>query len=362
VASAGLAGGLAFLAKGFATVTYVVPALVLLVVFRHRTDGRSVLAGGAVAAVIGGSWPAVMLTRHGAVFADQFFFDQVLTRATSSATTVGTAYLTILPWSFGPWVYLLGPVGVAVALAVRPANDGDGTAGVFAVWTTLWALFVFAFFAIVGNHLWYVLPAYVPLSLLLGWGLALSVDGYRPAQVAVAIGAGLTLLFSYRTAQPHYGPVVVAGGLLFVLVPVVRPYCAELEAAIDRDILSVLALCWLVLLGAGLTAPTYEMGKAPQQQAIGETIAGTTDTDTTVYVGPDVDRQLFPLSFYSGRTLAAANHSALERGTGVVAVLNTSTATRLDRSHRLVQRESGLGEDLLLVRFTDTDGCESGDC
>jgi len=60
--------------------------------------------------------------------------------ASTSAQGVPLEYVRMLPWAFGPWLYLLVPVGLAVGLAVR---DGSRTDWRLVAWLWWWAESVF---------------------------------------------------------------------------------------------------------------------------------------------------------------------------------------------------------------------------
>jgi len=352
VVAAGVAGGLAALAKGVAVFTFVLAAVALLVAYRDRVEPRAVLAGGGVALLVGGWWPALMWMRSGERFVRPFLFDQVVDRAAESSVAFGTAYFTTLPWSFGPWLYLLVPLAVAVALAVR--RSGDRPTRTFVVWLAAWAALVYGVFALVGNHLWYVLPAYVPLALLVGWGLALAVDGDLPARLAVVAGTLATLFLSYRTVTAHYPVLVLVGGAILALAVRLRSAASRLGGDAYPNALRAVAACWLVLFTAGLTVPMYEFGGASGQRTLGESIAQQTDEDATVYLGPDVGGGLYPLSFYSGRTFAAANTTTLETDTRIrTALVTNETATGIRRSHIVVRGIATADGNWTVVAFDD---------
>ena len=352
---AGVAGGLAALTKGVAAGTFAVAAVALLVAYRDRVPGRAVLAGGGLALLVGGWWPALMWARFGDRFVRPFFGEQVVGRAAESSVAFGTAYFTTLPWSFGPWLYLLVPLAVAVALTVR--RTGDRTERVFAAWLGAWAALVFGVFALGGNHLWYVLPAYVPLALLVGWGLALAVEGDLPARVGVVAGTLATLALSYRTGTFHYPAFVAVGGALLALAPTVRAAVTRFGGDAYPNAVRAVAACWLVVLAAGLTVPMYEFGGAHTQRTLGEAVDGGTDRDVTVHVGPRVGGGLYPFSFYSGRVLAAADAATLDADRSVrVALVTNRTAANLSRPHAVIRGGTAPRGNWTVVAF---DGARS---
>jgi len=350
VVAAGVAGGLAALVKGVAVFTFVAAAVGLLVAYRDRVQIRPVVAAAGAALLVGGWWPALMWARFGERFVRPFLLDQVVGRAAESSVAFGTGYLTTLPWSFGPWLYLLGPLAVAVALAVR--RTGDRSERVFAAWLGAWAALVFGVFALVGNHLWYVLPAYVPLALLVGWGLALTVEGDLPARVGVVAGTLATLFLSYRTASVHYPLVVLVGGALVALAPTLSSAASRFGLDAYPDAVRAVAACWLVLFAAGLTVPMYEFGGAYTQRSLGESIDQRTAGDATVHIGPGVGGGLYPLSFYAGRTFSTANASQLDSDREVrLAVVTNRTLAGLNRSHTAVRGGAGPGGNWSVVAF-----------
>ena len=349
VVAAGAAGGLAALTKGIAVGTFALAAIGLLVSFRRRVSFRAVLAGGGLAVLVGGWWPLLMWSRYGDAFVTSFLLDQVVSRASESSVAFGTAYFTTLPWSFGPWLYLLCPLAIAIGMAVRRSDDLQ--VRVFAGWLACWAILVFGLFAVVGNHLWYVLPAYVPLSLLVGWGLALAVDGDRLARLGVAVGTLATLALSYRTQVVHYPVLVLGGGLLVVLAPTVAKYAARLDERYPAT-LRVVATCWLVLFAVGLTAPMYEFGGAYGQRTVGQAVDAQVPEDATIHVGQHVGSGLYPLSFYAGRPFTAANMSTLETDDRVrYALVTNGTEAQLQRAHTTVRGASTARGNWSVVAF-----------
>lgn len=347
--AAGVAGGLAAMSKGLAVGFYVLAGLPLGWLALTRCARRYLLAGLGAALVVGGWWPAVAWFLYGDLFWQEFVLTEVLQPGGSAARGVGVAYLRILPWAFGPWLYLLGPVGAALGYAVW--QRGSDTEWTCYRWLWWWAVVVFVVVLLVGEHTWYVMPVYTPLAVLVGWGLSLAISGDRIARVAVVLGTVATLVFSYRTVSLHYGLVVATGGGAVAVAWSLRGIVADLRPPELKPVLYGLLVVSVAVGAILLTIPAFGSGESGVQRSLG-TAADDRVDDGVLLVGPNVSASLFPLGFYSGARLERTGVAELRSGPpGQYVVLTNNTTQSLERPHAVVERATDGQKTWLLVQL-----------
>lgn len=201
---AGVAAGLAVLTKGVAAGVFVVILLPLVAPRIRRYIRPETLAAVALTALLVLPWNVYAYLQYPHEYITQMYESQVIARATGSAFVTHSD--TLLPWMNYPyfeafprylrpfWVTAsLG--GIGHAISTRSEWDVDALAvmnsrTVGIVW---WAVAPLLTFVMVGgNHIWYILPMVVPVSLLSGRAIELVVEStnrlLRSRSVGVKLG------------------------------------------------------------------------------------------------------------------------------------------------------------------------------
>ena len=137
----------------------------------------SVIILSALAVIL--PWHLYMVSLHGKSFIDSYIFYHILERASSSIEDKGKPiywYLIVLKVSMRIWFILLIPSFFFALLAALNKNylskikiyitnkEADGF-----LFLIIWALVPFVFLSLsISKLIWYVMPIYVPLSILCG--------------------------------------------------------------------------------------------------------------------------------------------------------------------------------------------------
>jgi len=343
---AGVAAGLAVLTKGVAAGIFVIIAAPLVLAnFRSlvsRVGGRAVIGALLVAA----PWLLYAWSRLGELFVDKFLLIPLFSRATG--TGISTAenalfpfmnypYFTNLPTLFDPWVYLLVPAVAWTVVGSRLAGEHRRfRASLFLTW---WVAGVIGFYAYTGNHVWYIMPIYVPAAVLVGWTLAGATRGRRGAQAATALGAAGAVLFSFRlqslspfALERGHGLLgTFNGGWLFVATllcgaavvlafPLLKRRVSEAlskeEVTLAAHILPVACACLFVVAMVGSPPLLVTGGRDYQQMELGTTVDEKLPEGATVHVVDNATREnpLFSFAFYADRPFDSTTVSAVNRG------------------------------------------------
>ncbi len=344
--AAGVAGGLAAMAKGPAVGFYVLAGLPLGWLVLKNCDLRYLLAGLGAALVVGGWWPVLAWITYGDLFLQEILFTEVVQPGSSAAHGVGFAYLEMLPWAFGPWLYLL-PL-VAAPLGYTVWTEGTDAERFLYCWLWWWAAIVFVVVLVVGEHTWYVMPIYTPLALLVGWGVSIAIMGNGAARAAVVLGTVATLLFSYRSVNIHYTLVVVTGGAAIVLAWPLREVRDSIQPPELRPVFRVLLLACVTVGSILLMVPVLDGGGSGVQRSLGQSADDRMDGNEVLLTGPNISGSLFPLGFYSGSRLEPARHFDSAQS-GQLAVVNSTQS--IDRSYVVVKTAKNHRRHWVLVRF-----------
>jgi 4-amino-4-deoxy-L-arabinose transferase-like glycosyltransferase len=173
---AGVFAALAVLTKGVAAAVFGVVLLPAAVLRWRAYDIRALLAGAGVAVLLSAPWFVYAFVTYGEEFVRQFFVRQVVNRATGEFG--GEVSDPPLPWMRYPYFREAIPtlrefapiVAIGTAASAFDAwRDNHRATYLFLGW---WALTPVVTFALLnGNHIWYILPYIVPLSLLAGRGI-----------------------------------------------------------------------------------------------------------------------------------------------------------------------------------------------
>lgn len=203
----GVSSGLGILSKGpVALLHLAIPALLAPLWMRaHRPRWShwylGVAAGTALALALAAAWAIPAARAGGSEYAQQILWYQTAGRVVSAFAHRRPFwwYLPLLPLLLFPWV-VWPPLWRAIRSIMACAPD-SGTRMV-----STWSVVGLAAFSLLsGKQAHYLLPLFPPLALLAGRGLA-EEPRVRPAD-ALFPAAGFVL-----------------SGILFSLVPVIRPY------------------------------------------------------------------------------------------------------------------------------------------
>ncbi|MGB9986015.1 ArnT family glycosyltransferase [Salarchaeum japonicum] len=372
---AGIAGGLAVLTKGFAAGIFVLIVLPIVASTLRRFLTRHGAGMVAVTISITLPWAAAMYVHFGSRFIHDIFITQVLGRASGSLSSSGSwalfgfmqyPYVKLLPIALDPWIYYVPFAVLVLGYTAYRTNRWKQlrTLG-FLTW---WVCIVFVFFALTGNHSWYVLPMFPATALLVA---LLFRDTVRNRLARYGIFCGLVVfgLFSYRLpgialdtlplpfAAEQLDNAVIGGnvptGAVFIAVAISLPLAAivisEVDIALSNvlsyDVRTVLGGVLALVLITGLAAPcavlspTGGNGDADltwnaQQKQLGEQTATVVSHDAVVALSDDISGPLFPYTFYTGGNAAVvSNH---DYSGYPAAILRPSELDTLNREYRVV--------------------------
>jgi 4-amino-4-deoxy-L-arabinose transferase-like glycosyltransferase len=375
---AGVALAAAILVKGFGAGVFALIALPLLVAhWRSFLTREGVLAAG-LAGAIPLAWFAVSGMFYGNIVA-AMFSEQVISRVSGSLGTFPATfgfmkypYFRDTPGKFNPWWYLFLTAVVTVPLGIyrRRGQSRLGTETLFLCW---WALSVFCFFVVVGNHFWYLLPMVVPLGLLCG---RLVNRGLRPSPEAagLAIGLSLTLMESSAVGlgvrfvtkgmlspSPPVRFTLVVGCLSVLIevvyreqwVPAIRPGIDLTRKARVMKQVFVVSLVVLIILQVPLADPGWS--PTTDQKQLGQRFHATTPPDTTVYIHPSAQEPIYPFVFYAQRPLRRATLHQLNTDSDVqYALIDQSMVESLRRPHERIGTMTVPRNHLVLITFNNT--------
>ena len=388
----GLLAGLTVLVKGFAAGVFLVVLLPTMVGTRRRFLGRDSLGTVATTALVVLPWTLLAWLRYGDRFVDQIFIEQVLLRVGGQYPVKGAVlgfmnfpYLRNQFVAFDPWVYFVLPAAAVVTVRSIADRDAERRRAVrFLIW---WAVAVFVFFSLTGNHAWYVLPMYVPCAVLLGSLFSRAVGGDPLARGATAaslvatlglayrargIGPGLAAEFAFDWSLPgavvEGAPYLLAlsfGGFVVLLSDDLVAFSewalkSKSRASVGKPVLTAVAAAVFVfclILTPPVTAGGYDDGWAADQKALGTTIDRELPADATIAFtdGAVTFPGLHALPFYAQRTFTPATVADLNGGSVEYALVTPPEIESIDREFTRIGEMSGYaeGNDLhvVLVRF-----------
>ena len=371
------------LTKGFASIAFLV-VLVPLVVRRRRVFVRRSAAAAATTAVaLASIWPAYMWGRYGSRFVHDIFVDQVLRRLVAeidAGTALGVLsdlsrpFLVGFPLYFDPWAWFLLP---AIPVAVVPAERGriaDRTAAAFLLW---WSAGVFICFGL-AEHAWYMLPIYVPCSLLVGRLLSRAVEGDPIAIVSVATAASFAVLFSpqasvlspialdgrmsalypVRPRWEYVGAVVAGAGAVGTAARLTRWTDRRFHAVRSGVVGYTLPALVAVLLVAALVGPATIDGRGPERQQRSLSMAANERVPAGATIHLRADGARSPLRVFEFYVRRPIRRTAVERlGDGSVryALVTERTAATIDRNYTVLAASRSETLSLRLVELEQGD-------
>jgi 4-amino-4-deoxy-L-arabinose transferase-like glycosyltransferase len=207
-----LASGLAFMAKGLPGIAIPGAAALFYLLASSRwsalQEGRFwVSLGVALVCTISMPWYLAMYVRHGSGFINRLLIHDHINRLAAGVHgDQGTIeyFATQLGYATFPWIALL-PLAILVTYTVvkRPDEDAQRQAMLFLGAWFLSSFVLFSAMATKFHH--YILPALVPLGVVLGIGLDRAWGSTRPRATLLAFGAALSLVLglSWLSGDPR---------------------------------------------------------------------------------------------------------------------------------------------------------------
>lgn len=220
--------GLATLAKGPVGILFPGAILFLYFLFTrrwHQILEMKVPQGIVIYAVTALPWYIAMYGIHGYPFIETFLGFHNITRFTSPEHAGVTWYyfIPVLILGFFPWTAVMVQ---SVWASIKKGASHDNTL----LFLNVWAWFIFIFFTISRTKLVsYILPMFVPLSMITGWYVASLMEKRIRLRSWPVLLVLLALLFS---AAMVYGstemPEIAAGAYIassiFLIMAVVAAY------------------------------------------------------------------------------------------------------------------------------------------
>jgi hypothetical protein len=195
-----LACGLAFMAKGLLGIAIPGAAALFYLLVSGRwsalREGRfRVSLGVGLVCTVSLPWYLAMYVRHGSAFVNRLLIHDHINRLAAGVHgEQGTVeyFATQLGYATFPWIGLL-PLAMLVtyAIAKRPNDDDQKQAVLFLGAWFLSSFVLFSAMATKFHH--YILPALVPLGLVLGVALDRVWGPTRPKATVLAVGTALFL-------------------------------------------------------------------------------------------------------------------------------------------------------------------------
>ncbi|SDQ58888.1 4-amino-4-deoxy-L-arabinose transferase [Halopelagius longus] len=379
----GLVGALTVLVKGFGAGIFAIAVLPLVFVnyrvFLTKDFVRGLGVGGAVLL----PWPILAWATYGEQFIREIFIEQVLTRATeSSMYTVEGAMFGFMKYPyfknflvhFDPWVYFLIPAALVTRDLSTDRDDMTSLTPLFLCW---WGVSTMLFFVYTGNHQWYIIPAYVPFSLLVGWLFSLALRREPTAIVGVLVGTALTLLFSFRMAEfsPFAEPrtqhllsgelvtgvqfllgIAVVVGAILLFPTVKRIFTDGMSDGgyhIASNIVPVALAVFVVVAFVG-APPSLSKERMQEQKAAGNLVDSGVPAEERVYVGRHaVGSVHFTWAFYADHSLESIELSEVD-GSVQYLVLHRDRVESLDRPYRKIGQRPLEDKTIVLVKLQNS--------
>ncbi|WP_158250828.1 glycosyltransferase family 39 protein [Haloferax marisrubri] len=373
-----LAAALAVLSKGFGAAPFVFVVLPLVATSPRDFTSKKMLKSvvGFLCIII--PWPAYMWLQFGDEFIYEIFISQVLQRATGSSFSAqsGTIfdfmrfpYLNYFPTFFDPWGYFLLPATVGLPLVtIVQKRYSELKDQIFLLW---WTGVVIGFYSLTGNHGWYILPAYVPAALFVGWLFNYIIEGDLIALGTTLIGLLLASVLSFRSTLPTSAQgtdiLPVHGfseGVLFymamaavvILLAGYRRFGEVAKNRLSRDDFHVVShvvpvLCVVCVLLV-LMGPTPGWGGS--DQSVGESIDQNVPNGELVSLSDQLigEGVKFSLAFYATNPIDHASVSEMNKDSDIrYAVIHKPEEQGLEREYEVLDRVNS-GETYLIIRLT----------
>lgn len=374
---AGVSLAAAILIKGFGAGVFALIALPLVIAYWREFLTRDGVLAAVFAVAIPLAWFAVAGVFYGNILG-AMLYEQVIIRITGDLSTypatfgfMKAPYFREAPMKFDPWWYLFLTALVAVPLGIyrRFGRSRLGTETLFLCW---WALSVFGFFLVTGNHLWYLMPMVVPIGLLCG---RLIDRGLRPSPEAAGLAVGLYLMIMnspvmgrgirfvtqgvFSPSPPvRFALVVGVLGMLIAVVyreqwlPSIRPEIDLTQWAETAKRAFIVLFVVLIFFQIPMAAGGPD---TIDQQQLGIHSNSVTDSDATIYLHPSAQGPIYTFVFYAERPLREATLQQLNTDSDIrYALIAKSVVENLRRPHKRIGAMTAWKTSLVLVEFTNT--------
>jgi len=377
-------GGAAVLTKGLAAGVFAFIAAPAIIISREEyltiKAAKSILAS----IIFFGAWFVYVLAKYGEVVYEVMILDQVVGRVSGGFSGESGAlfefmqypYFQRFPLFFDPWAYFLIPGIACLMIIVWEYKTDNRTDMLFFTW---WTAFPLLFFAATGNHEWYIAPAFLPASVLVGWTLAEATRQKPTAIAATVSGVGLTLIFSFRVSE--YSPFATpetpnmsgepGGGLVFILVFLfgaiavlsfskIDNIATEYLMPDDRMMASIFIPILLVSAFTAGVAGTPAMcgcGLHELEKEVGMGVNQNTPQNAEIYMNPEITHgsAFQSFSFYADRSLSGATPTEANQDYSVrYYLMKNDTQSEITRNHSIIARMSHGGYDeFVLIKFSN---------
>ncbi|MDQ2072349.1 glycosyltransferase family 39 protein [Haloarcula sp. H-GB4] len=348
----GLVAGLALLTKGFHAGIFVIAVIPVVFYHSHTFMSRELVPMVGITAGITLPWTLYAWFRYGHQFVHEIFLQQVVQRATGetlidqSGTTFSFMqypYFQTFPDQIGVWFYFLFPAA-AVAL-IRGWQKQSIKKPLFLIW---WSVVTFGFFVFTGNHAWYIMPMFVPCSLIIG----VAISGALEHDPVALVGIGMSVLAAIITVGLTLKSVVItAAAMLVVALPVADQLAKSQwrhdDYEIGRRIVPMLLAALIVasLVGSvplGTGGPSYS-----GEEKLGQSAAKEVPEGVPVAVEPRMGK-IWIFSFFAQRPITDGPPSALEGDDDIqFALVTNETSANLTRNFSIMAEH----RDVKLIEF-----------
>ncbi|MBV0901748.1 ArnT family glycosyltransferase [Haloarcula salina] len=348
----GVVAGLALLTKSFNAGIFVIAsaplALSRVKMFLSRDSAKMV--GLTVAVVL--PWPVYAWSQYGDEFLYQIFLQQVLQRATgeSFATSSGTLfefmrypYFAEFPEFFGPWTYLLLPAAAGTVLSGK--RSGRTAGPLLLIW---WATTTLGFFAVTGNHSWYIMSMFVPCALLIG----LAVSDAASGSVLAGAGLGIGLITLLAMTGVSVAGLILSIGLATVVcfpyyVDLAEPERTTGDWQVERVTVALLVSVLLIATVVGTPPAGNSQPQFTDTEELGRTANEVTPPGATIAIVPRFGK-IWTFTFFADRNYEGVTPAELatEPG-GTYALVANETLERSGREYTILHA----GTEMRLVRL-----------
>lgn len=304
IASVALA--LAILSKGVAAGIFGFVLLPYLVIHRHRFYRRETATAAAVCALLVLPWFFFAWLSYGELFIHEFFIEQVISRAADSSNYPYFRDLVLNERFYYPWVFFLPIAGLNVLR--RRLVGIESFLYAFLLW---WTLLIPLFYRLTGNHSWYILPMFVPASILIGL--------FGRDMVYFALDRIDTIPF--QSALSVFGAVGVAITLLVPLMALGLPFTPHFDS---------------------IEAQQYLAGETNEHLNAGD----------TVYVASDLPAFMHTYGFYLDDVSAVGvKHIPHSENTIKYILINNKKLDNFNNGYEIIASSDVKGETVVLVKL-----------